>query len=227
MRSQGHAPEPQPVTKRSKGMRLGRIRLLVTAFAVSSVVIWLAPLALGQQPAGLRPPSAFSSIEDRVARSAALFSEAGKVITHPRCINCHPAGDSPLQGDDQHIHFPPAARGAEGVGIAGAYCATCHAETNVAPLAAPHTSIPGHPRWQLAPVEMAWQGKSLGDICRQLIDPKRNGERTLAEIGEHMAADDLVAWGWNPGVGRQPVPGTQQQFGALIHSWIETGAACP
>ena len=45
-------------------------------------------------------------------------------------------------------------------------------------MAAPHTSIPGHPRWQLAPREMAWEGKTLGEICEQLKDPERNRHRT-------------------------------------------------
>ena len=49
---------------------------------------------------------AFDTITDQAARSVALFEEAGKVIQHPRCVNCHPAGDRPLQGDDSHPHVP-------------------------------------------------------------------------------------------------------------------------
>jgi hypothetical protein len=64
-------------------------------------------------------------------------------------------------------------------------------------------------------------------MCEQLKDPERNGHRTLAQLHEHMAQDDLVGWGWHPGPGRQPAPGTQQVFGELIQAWIETGAACP
>lgn len=181
----------------------------------------------GQENTELRPPSAFASIADGRARSVALFVEAGKVIADPRCVNCHPAADRPLQGDDGHVHFPRAVRGEDGIGVPGAPCAACHGETNVRLLVAPQTSIPGHPRWQLAPPEMAWEGKSLAEICAQLKDPGRNGGRTLAQLQEHMAKDDLVAWGWNPGPGRRPVAGTQQQFGALVQAWIETGAACP
>jgi hypothetical protein len=44
---------------------------------------------------------------------------------------------------------------------------------------------------------------------------------------EHMAHDSLVGWGWAPGGQREPAPGTQAQFGALIKAWIDTGAACP
>jgi hypothetical protein len=42
-----------------------------------------------------------------------------------------------------------------------------------------------------------------------------------------MTTDSLVAWGWAPGDGRAPAPGTQAQFGALIKAWIDDGAACP
>ena len=43
----------------------------------------------------------------------------------------------------------------------------------------------------------------------------------------HMAEDSLVGWGWNPGVGREPAPGTQKEFGALFKAWVDTGAVCP
>ena len=39
----------------------------------------------------LKPVSAFASVTDEKARSVALFVEAAKVITSPRCMNCHPA----------------------------------------------------------------------------------------------------------------------------------------
>ena len=74
---------------------------------------------------------------------------------------------------------------------------------------------------------MAWQGKTLGQICEQVKDPRRNGGKTMAQIEEHMAHDTLVGWGWMPGGTREPAPGTQAQFGALISAWIASGAACP
>src|SRR5438874_644613 len=81
--------------------------------------------ALAQQASSeLRPPSAFS-FQDARERSVALFREAGKVIQHPRCINCHPAGDRPLQGEDRHLHFPAAVRGPEDMGVPGGYCTAC------------------------------------------------------------------------------------------------------
>jgi hypothetical protein len=74
---------------------------------------------------------------------------------------------------------------------------------------------------------MAWQGKSIGEICRQLKDPDRNGGRTLALLHEHIARDDLVSWGWTPGDGREPAPGTQGVLGQLVQAWIDSGAECP
>jgi hypothetical protein len=191
-----------------------------------SCLAWAQPVA--ETPENLRPPSSFSSISDRAARSRALFAEAAKVITSPRCMNCHPSGDHPTQGNDEHVHQPAATRGEAGVGIPGLVCAACHTDKNF-PLvgATSYQSIPGHPRWGLAPIEMAWQGKASAEICRQIKDPARNGGRSLALLHEHMAKDDLVGWAWHPGPGRRPAPGTQEEFGAIIAAWIESGAECP
>ena len=206
-------------------MRAGATLGIVGVIVV--LVDAIVPAQTEQGARELRPASSFASIQDRRERSIALFGEAGKVIQHPRCINCHPAGDHPLQGNDEHPHVPAVARGPEDMGAPGAYCTACHREDNATLLIAPHTSIPGHPRWQLAPHEMAWQGMTLGAICEQLKDPDRNGHRTLAELHEHMAEDDLVGWGWHPGAGREPAPGTQALFGELIQAWIDAGAVCP
>ena len=177
----------------------------------------------------LRPVSSFSGIPDQTERSRALFNEIAKVVTHPRCMNCHPAGDHPLQGNDQHRHVPAAPRGEGGAGVAGLTCSACHTEKNftLSGSTASYKSIPGHPRWQLAPVVMAWEGKSLRQICEQIKDPARNGGRTLALLHEHLAHDDLVAWGWAPGEGREPAPGDQKQLGELAQAWIDSGAQCP
>jgi hypothetical protein len=171
----------------------------------------------------LKAPSEFESISDKAARSRAMFSEIGKLLTHPRCMNCHPAGDQPLQGAEHRLHYPPARR----TGL-GDTCAACHTDRNVTiHVTASFQSIPGHPRWALAPLSMAWEGKSLGDICRQIKDKDRNGGRDLALLQEHIAKDDLVAWGWNPGMGREPAPGTQDAAGKLVQAWIDNGAECP
>ena len=174
------------------------------------------------QTAELREPSTFDSILNRTERSRALFVEAGKVISSPRCLNCHPKGDTPTQGLDMRPHLPMVVRGAENKGASPLRCASCHQTENFKP-----SGVPGHPLWHAAPISMAWQGKSLGQICTQIKDRKRNGGKSLAALQEHMARDSLVGWAWNPGGQREPAPGTQERFGELIAAWIESGAACP
>ena len=187
------------------------------------------PEALAAAGAGLEPVSSFASISDEKERSIAIFQETGKVIQHPRCLNCHPADDRPLQGMDMHEHMPPVFRGEANFGLAGMECTTCHTQANVELVAQAEglQSIPGNPNWHLAPIEMAWVGKSLAEICVQIKDEERNGGKSLAELVHHMAEDDLVGWGWNPGKGREPVPGTQAQFGELFQAWADSGAHCP
>ena len=189
----------------------------------------LTSVSVAQDANALRSAESFKSIADEQARSVALFEEAGKVIQHPRCVNCHPTTDRPLQGMNMHLHQPPVFRGDGGMGLMGMQCNTCHGADNIKVVGQSDTlqSIPGNPAWHLAPIEMAWVGKSLGDICQQLKDPQRNGGRDLSKIVEHMAHDSLVGWGWNPGDGREPAPGTQAEFGDLIKAWVDTGAACP
>jgi hypothetical protein len=192
------------------------------ALAAAAVML----VAAAQQAPGLKPVSAFAGIADPNARSVALFVEMGKVIQHPRCINCHPRSDRPNQGDDGHPHLPAVTRGSDGHGAPGLECAACHGPRNVA-FANGAGSVPGHPAWRLAPRSMAWEGKPLGEICRLFKDRSRNGGKSLAQIVEHNAHDGLVGWGWNPGPGRAPAPGTQAEFGALTRAWIASGARCP
>jgi hypothetical protein len=170
----------------------------------------------------LRDVAAFSIIEDEAERSRALFLEASRVLLHPRCANCHPNGDVPLQGMDMRAHDPPVTRGPENAGIVGMECSGCHQDRNLL-----HARIPGAPNWHVAPREMAWVGKSPRQICEQLKDPKRNGGKSLTQIVEHNAHDKLVAWGWQPGHDREPAPGTQERFGAIVAAWADTGADCP
>jgi hypothetical protein len=202
------------------------MRTLLLIAIGSSIVI---SVALAQAPREtLRSPTTFATIDDVATRSRALFDEAAKVITSPRCLNCHPANDRPTQGNDLHPHLPFATRGEGGVGVPGNTCRECHTDVNFSlKEAASYQSIPGNPRWGLAPIEMAWQGKTVREICQQLKDPSRNGNRDLALVHEHAAGDGIVAWGWQPGEGREPAPGTQQIFGDLIQAWIDTGAECP
>ncbi|AKU99428.1 Putative Isoquinoline 1-oxidoreductase subunit protein [Labilithrix luteola] len=182
-----------------------------------------APPPLPAVAAGeLRAPSVFDAIQDKNERSRALFLEASRVMLHPRCKNCHPAGDTPQQGDQDRPHDPPVVRGPADKGVPGLECTSCHQDANVE-----LARVPGAPKWHLAPISMAWVGRTPEQLCEQLKDTKRNGGKNLEQIVEHSAHDALVAWGWAPGHDRVPAPGTQQQFGALMAAWARSGAACP
>lgn len=173
-------------------------------------------------PGDLRAPEAFAAITDRDERSRALFMEASRVLMHPRCLNCHPDGDTPAQGDTMIRHEPPVLRGPVDNGIVGLECTSCHQDKNLE-----LARVPGAEKWHLAPRVMAWINRTPSGICEQVKDRNRNGGKSLAEIVDHSAHDKLVAWGWDPGSGRTPAPGTQAKFGALVAAWAESGAACP
>jgi hypothetical protein len=189
-----------------------------------------APAPAPQTPSGppeppggrLRRVAEFASIADPAARSRALFLEVSRVLTHPRCVNCHPPDESPRQGDGGAFHDPPVIRGANDRGVAGMQCFGCHQDRN-----AELARIPGAPDWHLAPLSMAWLGKSPGQICAQISDAAANGGKTLKQIHEHLAHDKLVAWGFTPGADRRPPPGTPADVAALFEAWMATGAACP
>lgn len=199
-------------------------KLSLVAILVLPLVAWgvLSGQAEADHHGGLASAESFANIADESERSIALFVEAGKVLQHPRCVNCHPAGDRPLQGEDGQPHMPMAQRGPDGHGVVGMQCATCHHDFNYDP-----GRVPGAPHWHLAPIEMAWEGLTVAEICEQVKDPARNGGRDLEAIVKHMREDPLVAWGWDPGADRQPAPGDQKTFGDLIRAWVDTGAACP
>ena len=197
-----------------------RIKVLVALAALLTGTPTLD--GVSEQSDNLATPESFASIADTAARSAAMFTELGKVLTHARCVNCHPAGDHPRQGDERRLHQPPVARGADGHGLVAMRCSVCHQYGNFDP-----GRVPGHPEWHLAPREMAWEGKTLGEICAQIKDPARNGGRSLEELVHHIGTDTLVGWAWAPGFGRLPAPGTQKQAGALVEAWVKAGAVCP
>lgn len=197
-----------------------RVAILTAAAALSTTVALAAE-------ADLRRSESFDAIQDRIERSVALFGEMAKVITHPRCMNCHPADNIPRQGDEQRLHRPPMVRGGEAsFGPSGLHCNSCHGSENLA-VVGHDRDIPGHDPWQLAPASMGWIGLSVHEICVQLKDPARNGNRSLADIHKFLATDGLVGWGWHPGKGREAAPGTQEILGELTQAWIQTGAACP
>jgi len=83
------------------------MRAAIFFSSLACAVTLAATQSLPQASSGLQGPAAFASVGDSAQRSRALFTEAAKVITSPRCMNCHPASDRPTQGNDRHEHRPP------------------------------------------------------------------------------------------------------------------------
>jgi hypothetical protein len=157
--------------------------------------------------------------------SAKAFMSVYRVLMSPRCMNCHPSGDAPLQGDDSHIHTMNIKRGIDGKGLYSVRCSNCHQAENTAGLHMP----PGNPKWGLPPanMRMVFQGRTPRQLALQLLDPKKNGGRTKAQLIDHMANDDLVGWAWHPGDGRTLPPLSRPAFAAQVRLWIAKGAYAP
>jgi hypothetical protein len=189
------------LNQEERGVRLKlRARILSAAAALLAIAM-TAPAVSDEASDNLAAPESFAAIADTAARSASLFSEAGKVLTHPRCVNCHPAGDRPRQGDVRPLHQPPVERGEDGFGLPAMRCSICHQAANFE-----RAGVPGNPGWHLAPHEMGCEGKTLAQICEQIKDPARNGGRSLEDIVHHVGEDHLVGWAWAPGGDRRPRP---------------------
>ena len=153
--------------------------------------------------------------------SERAFARIAEVLRHPRCMNCHPSGDSPRQTDDRHLHRMLVARGPDDRGTPAMRCTTCHQTVNTA-----DGRVPGAPHWHLAPRRMGWEGLSDGELCRALKDPKRNGGRSIPALVQHLTSDALVQWAWNPGLRSLP-PLSQHEFHEIVKGWAASGAACP
>ena len=167
----------------------------------------------------------------------AAFNAAYSVLSHPRCVNCHPSGTAPLQGDDGHPHAFRVRRGPDGGGIAAERCSNCHQAANLAgahmPPGAPFPleakESPFTPRWRLpsSQTPMVFQGRTAAQLCRQLKTPGQNGGLSLDQLVHHVQSDPLVLWGFDPGEGRTRPPLSHAEFVQRIIEWVSKGGACP
>jgi hypothetical protein len=162
------------------------------------------------------------------ADGLAAFETVRSVLQHPRCQNCHVPGDAPLQFDEGQPHSQEVVRGPDGTGIAGLNCSACHGEKNP-PAGYGENMPPGAPNWHLPPpdTKMVFLGLSGAELCKSIKDTKATGGRDLAAMLLHLKEDKLVLWGWDPGVGRGPVPVPHAQFVAQFQRWVDAGAPCP
>ncbi len=170
--------------------------------------------------AAANPPS-----EPAVERGKEAWSDVYAVLMSPRCMNCHPAGDRPLQTDDSKPHAMNVSRKSVENGLD---CSTCHAEKNADELGV-DGGPPGAPHWGLPDEDMplVFEGRSEIELCEQLKRPGDNGYKTLDQLRHHVAEDALVLWGWEPGGDRTKPPLSHDEFVAAFDAWVASGGACP
>ena len=159
--------------------------------------------------------------------SSQAFDVVMQVITHKRCMNCHPSDDRPRQGEDSHVHNFNVQRGADGHGMPTAQCNTCHQDENNA-----YSGVPGAPHWHLAPKSMAWEGMDRIQIAEAILDPSKNGGRSLEDIEKHLTEDPLVLWAFEPGLNnegepRSKPPISKEDYIQAVKEWIANGAEIP
>jgi hypothetical protein len=192
------------------------------------IVITIIASVIGLLTSGFRNNDAKAGIGNKEkpdsVGSVSAFMKVYEVLMSPRCMNCHPAGDIPLQGDDSHLHTMSPKRGKDGKGLYAMKCMNCHQPTKTPGLYTP----PANPKWALPPADMkmVFQGRSPRELALQIMDPKRNGHKNKAQLLTH-AKDDLVKVAWNMGEGRKPPPITYNEFVAAWNDWINKGGIAP
>jgi len=177
---------------------------------------------------GKAPPKVPQRQVPTQAEGVVFFETVRAVLQHPRCQNCHPAGDAPLQGDAGLVHSMNVLRGPTGHGMAGAECTTCHGPANPPSnygLNIPPGAVEG---WHMPKPEekLVFVGAAPRALCEQLKDPARNGGKDMTALRKHLDTS-LVTWGWSPGFGRAPVSTPYASFISAWENWAAAGAPCP
>lgn len=172
--------------------------------------------------------NAYEPIKENTAlQNNSSFDVMMQVVSHKRCVNCHPSDDRPRQGEDSHVHYFNIQRGANGHGMPNAQCNTCHQSENNN-----YSGVPGALLWHLAPKSMAWQGLNRVEIAKAMLDSTKNGGRSLEEIRKHLTEDQLVLWAFEPGVNhkgepREKPPVSKEDFIKAVNQWVAEGAPIP
>lgn len=189
--------------------------------------------ALAETPAAIVAPPRPGSVSP--ADGLAAWARVYEVVSHPRCANCHVGSDNlPMWSGPEYGETRPhgmnISAGDSRIGAETLACATCHVTASTldsTPHAAPNAMID----WQLAPVEMLWFGQTSAQICGQMSDPDRNGGRDWIGLAEHLRDDaahgGFVAWGFQPGGGREPAPYGLQAHIDDVLKWGAAGQPCP
>lgn len=159
--------------------------------------------------------------------SETAYETMMSVISHPRCINCHPSNKVPKRGMEGTPH-PYGRDGATSeLSFDVLLCASCHKEKND-----DYAGQPGAPHWALAPHSMAWKGKTKAEIAASMLNRENNGNRSKEDILKHLTEDELVLWAFNPGLkadgtAREKPPVSEEVYVKAVKTWFENGAVIP
>ena len=194
---------------------MSKTPLAGAALVLVPIALWACATGGGEARATVSP--------EQLTEAHAAFDRVYEVLQHPRCLNCHPAGNRPLQYDASLPHSMNVVRGDDDRGVAGMRCDGCHGPSN-APL--PHMPPGVATGWRLAPSDMVFEGRSKAELAAQLADPA-TAHMTPEQLLGHVAHDPLVMWGWDPGPGREPVPVPHAEFVAAFATWTEAGCPVP
>ena len=206
-------------------MRRNNLYYLIAVVLIASITMAFAGSNLVPLAKGDVEDTRLETITKEVSDEA--FDKMMQVLTHKRCVNCHPSGDRPRQGEDSHYHNFGVRRGPDNHGVAALKCESCHQPENNN-----LSGVPGAPEWSLAPISMAWEGLSRVEIAQSMLDPTKNGGRSLEEIVEHLTEHALVLWAWEPGIDaegnpREKPPVPKEEYIQAVKEWAESGAHIP
>lgn len=161
---------------------------------------------------------------------AAAWARIYAVASHPRCTNCHVGASGRPAWDDlgygvPRLHGMNIVAGESRIGAESIPCRACHigaAGDNTVPHAAPQIDD----AWRLPPVALAWRGKSSAEVCAQLRNPDTNDGFDMAELIEHVRTSAFVTYGFSPGTGRTPAPGSVAELARDFEIWAAAGSPC-
>lgn len=167
-----------------------------------------------------RPPVENPEVTLSVEEGLAAFADIYQVSQHPRCMNCHPEGDAPLQTDESIPHNMGITRFSPNQGL---HCSTCHAAVGAGDGLAPLP--PADSIWSLAPKQMVFENRTPAQLCGQLTDPEINGGRGLTVLAEHIEQDHLLQTSWHSG---RPAPHiSHEELVKRFETWGAAGGPCP
>lgn len=198
-------------------------KVLIIPIFLFATILLASKMETATTASAAHPKEKMSSNSD----SEESFNKMMDVLTHQRCMNCHPSNNIPKQGEDSHPHYFGMARGDGNLGFEATNCNTCHQHENN-----DFSGVPGAPEWSLAPHSMRWEGLSRTEIAASMLDPKRNGGRDHEHLIEHLTEHALVLWAWEPGIDaagnpRETPPVPVDEYIEAVKEWFEAGAVIP